>query len=124
MKITVLFVATNMAQLSELGQMLDNPESLSLLSLVEPYQNILNMLDGNATAATLHHHVMPNDQYYHAVGVMDINGITYVAHDRQTISSLMGEVSMATEFEEVQNKAKQYDRIIVPVRTPKHKSTE
>jgi hypothetical protein len=111
-KITVLKTAQTKAELSELGQLLDSPGSLSLLSLIDPYQNILNMLDDRVAAATLWYHEMSNQQHYHSIGVLDINGITYTVNDRQTTAELKGKVKLESECADVLRKARYYDLIV------------
>lgn len=112
MNITLLKLANNKAELSELGQMLDDPNSLSLISLIGPFQNLLNMLEDRVVTAALYHHSMPNQQHYHSIAVMDIDSIIYGVNDRQTISGLLGAVTMESEFEEAVRKSKYYDLIV------------
>lgn len=117
MKTTLLFTADTLAGLSALGHVLNAGENTpqSMLNLISPYQDLLNLLENRIVSASVYHHVMPNGQEYHSIDVLDTDGVTYTVHDRQTIFGSFGEVSAESEFADLQEKARRLDQLMAAI---------
>jgi hypothetical protein len=101
MKTTLLKLAKTQAELSELGDMLLDQSVPERAVLVGPFQDMVNQLENNWSAAALYYSEAGCQQSFHTVSMLDGNGISFTVDDAQTMPSMVAGAPRPTIYEGV-----------------------
>jgi hypothetical protein len=119
MKTTLLKLALNPAELSEMGEMLTDSAFPTRGALIDPFQDLVNQLEDSWCAAALYRIDTTFGQHYHQVGFIDENGVTFTVDDAQTLTTTQLPMRPTVHDMSLIEKGARYDHLLSALGTHK-----